>query len=87
MKVVGPGNTYNSDQSGFNLEMHTGRTLAKKGVKTVSAVAQSIHALTHSYTIQPTVNANGELIGPLLLVLQEKGGQFGRTVERKMFKV
>lgn len=31
--LYGLSNTYNSDQSGFHLEMHLGRTLAAEGEK------------------------------------------------------
>lgn len=83
---VGEANVFNSDQSGFNLEMHTGRTLAFKGQQKVETLTQSLHAMTHSYTIQPLISANGVLLSPLLIVLQEKGGQFGPLVQQKMFK-
>jgi len=43
-------NVYNSDQSGFQLELHAGSTLAEKDVKKVS-VAQSISAITQLYNI------------------------------------
>jgi len=32
-------NVYNSDQNGFHIELHAGRTLAEKGVKKVEFVA------------------------------------------------
>jgi len=64
-------NVYNSDQSDFQLELHAGRTLAEKSVKKVESVAQSTSAITHSYTIQPIISANGRLLSPLLIVLKE----------------
>ncbi|KYN14205.1 hypothetical protein ALC57_13589, partial [Trachymyrmex cornetzi] len=45
-------NIYNSDQSGFQLELHTGRTLAIEGTKKIECAIQSVSATTHSYTIQ-----------------------------------
>jgi len=42
-------NVYNSDQSGFQLELHAGSTLAEKDVKKVVSVAQSISAITQLY--------------------------------------
>lgn len=42
---VGEANAFNSDQSGFNLEMHTGRTLAFKGQQKVETLTQSLHAI------------------------------------------
>jgi hypothetical protein len=48
-------NVYNTDQSGFSKEIHSGRTLEFKVVSHVEGTVQSISATTHSYTIQPTV--------------------------------
>lgn len=83
---VGECNVFNSDQSGFNLEIHKGRTLAFKGQQKVETLTQSLHAMTHSYTIQPSISATGDLLSPLLIVLQEKRGQYGPLVQQKMFK-
>jgi len=58
-------NIYNADESGFNLEIHSGRTLTIQGVKTVETIVQSQSAITHSYTIMPTIPANGQLQSPL----------------------
>lgn len=77
---------HNSDQSGFNLEMHSGRTLASKGTAKVESLAQSLNSLTHSYTIQPTIAADGRLISPLYIVLKEKDGKFGPTIEKNLYK-
>ena len=67
-------NVYNSDQSGFQLELHAGCTLAEKGVKEVESVAQSISAIMHNYTIQPVISANGRLLSSLFIVLKEPSG-------------
>ncbi|KYN09182.1 hypothetical protein ALC57_18709 [Trachymyrmex cornetzi] len=61
----GSENVYNSDQSSFQLELHAGRTLAEKCLKKVESVAQSMSAITHSYTIQPVISADGRL-SPLI---------------------
>jgi len=84
---VGTANSFNSDQSGFNFELAYGRTLTTQGVKSVKVVAQSVNALTHSYTVQPTVNADGKFLKPMLLVLPETSGSFGPIVAKTMFKV
>ncbi|XP_076544512.1 LOW QUALITY PROTEIN: uncharacterized protein LOC143305331 [Osmia lignaria lignaria] len=81
----GVENVFNSDESGFNLELHSGRTLAAKGSKTIEVVVQSISSTTHSYTIQPTVSANGKLLSPLYIVLKESSGQFGPRVKESLF--
>ena len=48
-------NLYNSDQSGFNLEIHSGKTLTFVGGKNIESLVQSISSMTHSYTIQMEV--------------------------------
>jgi len=66
--------------------MHTGRSLDLKGSKHVVGM-QSKNATTHSYTIQPVVNAEGVLLTPMLLVLKKPQGKFGENVERTLFRV
>lgn len=83
---IGMENVYNSDQSGFQLEMHSGRTLAIEGEKQVQCVVQSVSSTTHSYTIQPLISGDGELLSPLFLVLKEKSGKFGPIVESNLFR-
>ncbi|XP_071577354.1 uncharacterized protein [Temnothorax nylanderi] len=81
----GVENIYNSDQSGFQLEFHSGRTLSHKGIKKVESVVQSISATTHSYTIQPTISADGRLLSPLFITLKEVTGTFGPRVQETLF--
>ena len=83
---IGIENLYNSDQSGFQLEMHSGRTLAVEGEKQVECLVQSVSSTTHSYTIQPLISATGQLLSPLFLVLKESTGQFGPVVEKNLFR-
>ena len=40
VEEIGPDNCINEDQSGFQLEMHCGRTLDYKGVRNVEIIAQ-----------------------------------------------
>lgn len=80
ISVVGQDNVYNADESGFNLEIHSGRSLSAIGTKTVEAVVQSLSSITHSYTIMPTISSNGRLLSPLFLVLKETTGQLGLKV-------
>lgn len=84
--IYGIENVYNTDQSGFNKEIHSGRTLAIRGEKQVTATVQQISATKHSYTIQPMVSASGKLASPMLVVLQEKDGIFGPIVQETMFR-
>lgn len=86
ISIIGPDNVYNTDQSGFNLEMHAERTLAFVRTLKVESLAQSINSLTHSYTIQPIITASGLLKSPLLIVTQEKGGCFGPIFEKTLYK-
>lgn len=78
--AVGPNNSINSDQAGFNYEMHSGRTLDIQGEKKVERIVQSKNAATHSFTIMPMVSASGELKIPTYVVLQESEGKFGPQV-------
>lgn len=83
---IGMQNVYNSDQSGFQLEIHSGRTLATEGEKQIECVVQSISSTTHSYTIQPLISGDGKLLSPLFIVLKEQSGKFGPIVESSLFK-
>lgn len=83
---VGAKNIYNTDQSGFNLETHAGRTLSFKGESKIECLAQSLNSLTHSYTIQPFISADGDLKSPLLIVMQETDGKFGPNVEKTLYR-
>jgi hypothetical protein len=78
-------NVYNTDQSGFSKEIHSGRTLEFKGVSHVEGTVQSISATTHSYTIQPTITKSGKILSLIFIVLKEPSGKFGPRVEKEMF--
>ena len=80
-----PGTWYNSDQSGFQKEMHSRRSLNTRGIKKVEAAAQSKYSMTHSYTIQPVISADGRLLSPMPIILQEPTGEFGPRVRQTMF--
>lgn len=77
---------FNSDQSGFNPEMLSGRTLEVRGTHKVISVIRSQNSRTHSYTAQFMISASGELKTPLFLILQEVGGVFGERVARTMLR-
>ena len=82
----GTENVYNSEQSTFQLEMHSGITLAIEGTRQAECVVQFISSTTHSYTIQPTISADGKLQSPLYLVLKEPSGKFGPIVQETIFQ-
>jgi len=46
---------FNIDQSRFEKEIHTSRTLETKGTSNVTAKVESITATTHCYMIMPLV--------------------------------
>ncbi len=77
---------FNTDQSGFNYELHSTRTLSFIGEKSVESTVRSVHATTHSYTIQPTITLEGKLLSPLFICLQEVGGSFGPLVAQNLFQ-
>ena len=81
----GPNRVMNTDQCGFRLEFHSERTLSEINEKIVFGEVQSKNSLTHSYTVQPIISAAGELLPVVLIVLQEKDGQFGPRVKETMF--
>uniref|UniRef100_A0AC34FP56 Uncharacterized protein n=1 Tax=Panagrolaimus sp. ES5 TaxID=591445 RepID=A0AC34FP56_9BILA len=62
---------WNADQTGIKQEMHFGRTLTFKGEKKVEAFAQKINATAHSYTAQVVINAEGQLMRPMLVIFRE----------------
>jgi len=75
-------NIYNADKSGFNLEIHSGRTLTTQGVKTVETVVQSQSAITHSYTIMPTISASRQLLSPSFFGTERNQWKFWTTRRR-----
>lgn len=87
IETCGAENVYNADESGFNLELHSGRTLTYKGAKAVACTVQSVGSTTHSYTILPIISAAGKLISPVLIVFKEAGGKFGPKVRENLFRV
>jgi len=83
--IDGPDNYFNTDQSGFQLLLRSGRTLAFKGDRDVEAVTQSVTSLTHSYSTEYTISTAGKLLSPVYVVLEETGGDFGPIVKRSLF--
>ena len=75
-----PDEIFNTDQSGFQYEMHRDRTLAMVGQRSVEVRVENTRARTHSYTIQPMISMSGKLLSPMMLVLQETTGSFGPMV-------
>ncbi|CAF4707793.1 unnamed protein product, partial [Rotaria sp. Silwood2] len=69
----------NADQSSFNYEIASNRTLSYVGEKTTYLSVKSLNAVTHSYTVMPIISAAGQLLSPVFLCLQEPTGRFPIT--------
>jgi hypothetical protein len=73
-------NIFNTDQSGFNLEMPSKRTLSHVGEKNTFAAAGSVPSTTHSYTVQYVISKSGCVLKKFMLCWQETSGKFGPRV-------
>lgn len=78
------GLIFNFDQSGFEYEMSSGRTLSFIGERDTYGTADQSNKQTHSYTIQPTISRDGKTLGNLLVCLQEAKGEFGPKIAEKV---
>ena len=76
----------NTDQVGIEKEQHSTRTLSHKGERKTFGVVKSKNATTHSYTVQPTISLDGQLVGPMYLCLQEPDGKMGERVKKHLFQ-
>ena len=74
----------NSYQSGFNYELHSSKHYTRKRHRVCNV--NYLNAVSHSYTIQPTLNSNGNFIGKCLLVLQEPNGSFTVNVKNRLLQ-
>lgn len=81
-----PAKIFNTDQTGFNIELYSSRTHEEKGTRHVEALVEAKNSLTHSYTVMPLISGDGKLIKPTLIVHREpKDGEFGPRVLSSMF--
>lgn len=69
------GLVFNTDQMGVALELHSTRTLSHKGEKSTFESIQSQNAISHSYSVQPTISVAGYLTTPVYLCLKEPSGK------------
>lgn len=76
----------NIDQTGFNQEASTDRTLSHQGERDTFLHAESANKQTHSHTAQPVISRKGRLVGKLALVLQEDKARFGPLIKKKWSK-
>ena len=75
-------NVYNAHQSAFHYKMVTPRILSFKGKKSAFGLEQSVHTLTHSYTILLLISMPSKLGKFLFILLQEQGVKFGPQVSK-----
>lgn len=80
-----PHQVYNADQMGVQLEMPSTRTLSFTGEKITIGLIKSHNAVTHSYTVQPTISAAGELTTPVFLCLKEPSGKISEGMQYYAF--
>ncbi|XP_059478188.1 uncharacterized protein LOC132203811 [Neocloeon triangulifer] len=76
----------NLDHVGINREMHSARTLAIIGERTIEKCIQSSNSMTHSWTLVPACDASGRLWEPAYLILKEDGGKFGVRVQETVLR-
>lgn len=80
-----PARIFNSDQTGFKIELYSERTLEIRGTRHVEATVVAQNSLTHSYTVMPLISGDGRLIKPTLIVHKTPTGEFGERVLKSMF--
>lgn len=69
----------NMDQSRFEKELHSGRTLRAKGGKKIFCAVGSEPATSHSYMIMPVVSMDGDILLPMYLLSSEPNRRFPRN--------
>jgi hypothetical protein len=60
--------------------------LSHKEEKVTTGSAGSINAITHSYTVQPTISLDGHLLSPLYLYLKESKGHVSENIRLHLLK-
>ena len=75
---------WNTDQSGFNYDMVSARTLSHQGEKDTHSLIRSMNAMTHSYTLQVLISNAGKLAPKFLLCLQEQNEIFRPVVREQI---
>ena len=71
-------------KSGFSYIVSTSRTLSHTGERHTLVAVNQLNPLTHSYTIRPLLNMNGNLVGKLYVNLKEVGDEFCPLVSASM---
>ena len=73
---LSPSQVLNTDQSRFDKEVHSGRTLCFQGVKHVTGAVGSLSATRQSYCIMPIMTIDGKLFPLLYVLVSEQSGRF-----------
>ncbi|EFN69792.1 hypothetical protein EAG_03888, partial [Camponotus floridanus] len=76
---------FNADQTGIQKEIHSGRSLTFQGERDVQAISQSLYSMTHSYTLMPIINKNGDILKPIFIVLQEPNWPLSEKVLNNLY--
>ncbi|RWS15315.1 telomerase-binding protein EST1A-like protein [Dinothrombium tinctorium] len=79
-----PNQILNSDQMAFAYEFVSKRTLSYVGEKDIKVSIKSKNKTTHTYTVMPMINYDGELLSPLYICLREINGEFGPIVKKTL---
>lgn len=66
------GFIFSFDQSGFEYEMSSDRTMGIIGERDTYAILDQANKASHSHTIQPVVGRNGRMLGKLNLLTRAK---------------
>ncbi|CAF2879796.1 unnamed protein product [Rotaria sp. Silwood2] len=76
----------NADQSSFNYEEFSTRTLSTSDERSTVDRITSSKAFTHSRTIMPIINIAGNVVGLVFICSQEPLGRLGPRVVQSMHK-
>ena len=82
--VIDADMVLNTDQSRFEYEITSNRTLSMTGRKTTEATVASVVSATHSYTIQVLISMSGCLAKKLHICFREAGGKFGKRISETL---
>src|SRR5699024_5541360 len=75
----------NLDQSGYTYAVKTNHTLSYREEKNTEGFVESHNKMTHSYSIQVAIAADGTIPGPLHICFQEAtAANFGPNVKKQM---
>ena len=83
-KKFTPDQIVNFDQSRFEKELRSGRTLASKGSKVIPGAIGSVSASTHSYMIMPTISMDGTLFKQMYVLVSEPSGKFPHNFKNEL---